>query len=249
MAAHEFHFFVPERLAAGTTSTLAQSDRDHLQVVRASRGQAITVADPAGRVFEASIDDADIGTFTVVGERTLTRAYAQTIEMCACVIETGNRWNDLLGGVVQAGADRIVPVALHKGDERIAAKRTDRSERIVEAAAKQAKRERRPDITECVNIADLGDGEPGIVLDPDTPEQLLTVAPRWIDAFDGDTIRVLIGPPAGIDRAVVTDLVAAGWTPAGMGTTVLRSELAAAGAVLTLVQALAAATSTADAAR
>jgi 16S rRNA (uracil1498-N3)-methyltransferase len=156
-------------------------------------------------------------------------AQLPTIDLCVGFIAAGQRWDTLIDGVVQAGVGSITPVAANARElDRIAA-RSDRAARVALAAAKQAKRSRVPEIFPALTTADLVDGPPGIVFDTETRDSLIDIEPAN---------RLFVGPVEGIDRAVVDQLVEAGWRRASLGPTVLRSELAAALAVSITIQRL-----------
>ncbi len=235
-SAHRFHFFVDAAASDGDELQLSAADVHHLGVIRARPGTGISIAAADGSIHEAELIDPASGLVRVGARYAPSRRHQARIELCACIIESGRRWDDLVDGAVQAGVDAVIPVIDHRGDERLANRRRDRTLRVVEAAAKQSRQARMAELCEPERLDSIEPGPCGILLEPEAPHQLLRIAPEAL-ASGPPVVRILIGSPRGIAADTVTALVERGWQPAGMGSSILRSELAAAGATLTVVQA------------
>jgi 16S rRNA (uracil1498-N3)-methyltransferase len=229
--AHRFRCFVAGECAIGDEVALSAADAHHMDVIRAREGERIDIVDGAGTLFDAAIITSS--TVRVVAQLGASPAQFGQIVLYAGVL-TGQRWDALVDGAVQAGVARIIPVAQNQKDASRCDDRRERAHRVAEAAAKQSKRRQVPEITAAV----LADGVPrrpaGIVLDAVAGRPLIDVA-RDIEVEE--TLPILIGPASGLESWLVNDLVENGWLSASLGDSVLRAELAAAVAVSCVAQA------------
>jgi 16S rRNA (uracil1498-N3)-methyltransferase len=223
---HVFRFFVDAIGTVGARLPLTELDRRHGEVLRLGDGDRIELVDAARIVWDATWVTG--GVVELVAQRH-AGIEPITIELYAGAL-TGNRFDVLVDGAVQAGATSIAPVVTSRRDgERLAA-RIERLQRVAAAAARQSKRTIVPSIEQPVVVAELPAG-PGIVLDPAAPSTLDSVFRSSRQHGVSHPIRLLVGGSDGLDAMVVDRLVAAGWHRGRLGPTILRSELAAPVAV------------------
>lgn len=233
MAAHTFRFFVSDVGSVGGRLSLDDDDVAHVRVLRGAPGATVEVVDAAGAVWRAALHD---GAFVTLLELAPARARLPEVVLYAGML-SGQRWDQLVDGAVQAGASRIVPVVASAREGTKASARIERSARVSRAAAKQAKRLHVPEVGAPVTYEHLHALEPGVVLTTDAARALndFSSVPRGEREA---AVPLLIGGAEGLDADLVANLEGAGWQRAGLGDTVLRSELAAAIGVAGLVQVL-----------
>ena len=216
--AHVFRFFLPapDGAAAGARVVLAPEDaqRAH-RVLRLREGEPIEVADGAGRVFAAVVEDARGGLVRLGDELPPGPGLAPIRVLLA---QSGPRAGDAVEKLVELGVAEIGPL-LATGRRREA--RLDRWERIAAGAAAQAKLTRMPTILPAVAFADaLADA---IVCSHEEDDTALD------DALAAGTrpVTLLIGPEAGFSAAELAEARAARRPIVSLGATVLRTETAA----------------------
>lgn len=230
---HRFRFFVSASdLTPGIVVPLHSRDVQHLRVVRLGDGDTVEVVDADQRVWQALItaDGASVRIIAgaVEDDDGDTRAARPCIELLAGVI-AGGRFDQLVDAAVQAGGDRIVPVAKTRAEATRIDARRDRLQRVSLAAAKQSKRRVIPTLCDAVLVSDAETWRvPGIVLDANARMPLLGVLDDLAVSARTATVRVYVGSADGIDARHIDALVEGGWRAARLGTPIARSELAAA---------------------
>lgn len=226
MAAHRFRYFTDRELTMGVRVVLGPADAAHAKVVRHRAGAEVELVDATGAVWCAVIaDQAHVEVQQLIAPASVEPG----IELIAGML-TGQQWDTLLDGAVQAGVTRIVPCVQTAKDAARADARRARSHRIIDAAARQAKRRMVPELADAIDYATLCKLPSGFICQEhahDVPS--LVDAARSVPA--GEPVRLLVGPAAGLDDDLVAQLVGVGWQPVSLGPTVFRSELAAAVAV------------------
>lgn len=222
--AHRFRFFVDVVGTAGTAVQPAEADLRHLRVLRLRDGEPVEVVDAAGVCWQARVAGERLELVDPIAN--VHDQPATSIELVAGAL-TGARFDDLVDAAVQAGADRVVPLALTRRDLERLTSRTPRLRRIAKAAAQQSKRGLVPELGAPIDERELLALEPGIVLDAAAGIGL----DERLEQTGGRELRLLVGPAEGLAPELVTGLLKRGWRDARLGPTILRAELAAAVAV------------------
>jgi 16S rRNA (uracil1498-N3)-methyltransferase len=132
----------------------------------------------------------------------------------------------------ELGVARIVPVIAGRTEVHLAAaatKRLERWQRIARQAAEQSRRISPPAISAPVrfNVLIATTADARIVLAEGEKETLLKDAVRQ----DSGTVLLAFGPEGGWTTHELVAFRDAGWTPASLGDTILRSETAVIAAV------------------
>ena len=145
----------------------------------------------------------------------------------------------ILQKAVELGAARIVPVAMHRsvvqlsGDK--AAKRLERYQSIVEAAAKQSRRGQIPEVEPLMTMEEaLKDARrmDRILLPYENAEgmdyarKLLQALAEQVEEGSVKEIGIFIGPEGGFEPSEVDALVAQGAQVMSLGHRILRTETA-----------------------
>ncbi len=228
MSRHTFRFFTQATCRVGDEVTLSESDAQHAQVIRLRIGDGVEMVDPSGSVWEARMADRQHVAITA---RIAEAAPEPCVELVAGVV-TGHQWDELLDGAVQAGATSITPLVTRVKDADKVRARSDRSRRVVEAAARQAKRRIIPLLGDPVTIDELAAHDAGFVCVEGSMDAMpLDQAAR----MHADVAAcVLVGPAAGLDAGDIDELIGHGWVPVTLGPTIFRTQAAAMVAVAML---------------
>lgn len=222
--AHVFRLFSDEVLVPG--QPFAVPDDDYSHVTKVLRGRAdLEAVGPGRELHEVELRDGVL----IAGRRVALLAAEIPEIWVALGVLTGSAWSDALDHITQCGATRIIPVSDDARERDRIDSRRDRSERVVRAAARQAKRVSIPTQSQALSwhalMQQVGDGT-RILLDPGAEPTLVDVAAAR--AGDGDRVVLAVGGAAGIPETAIDDLTARGWAAARLTNTVLRAELAAA---------------------
>ena len=144
----------------------------------------------------------------------------------------------------ELGVTRIVPVEANRSEHGLfegARKRVERWRRIAREASEQSRRLRAPEIDDPIRLPQaLKDGaDYRIWLDERAGAPPLA---RLFDPGDGDTAALIIGPEGGWADPERDQFLAARWSGASLGPSVLRAETAACAALAVVAQIRLAAT-------
>ena len=228
---HRFRFFVDTLGVAGATVALRPDDVRHARVLRLGSGDGVEVVDLTGRVWLGDVIGAGVRLLEALDTAAAPRAQAR-IELIAGAL-TGNAFDTLVDGAVQAGVAQVTPLVANARERARLIERTARLRRIAEAAAKQSKRTSVPSIGAPIDHDELMELPAGVVLDARGVATLdrLLAAPGIGSGPQQADVTLLIGPAEGFEPAFVDGLEERGWRVARLGATILRAELAAAVAV------------------
>ena len=140
----------------------------------------------------------------------------------------------------ELGAARIIPLAARRSEPHLvssAPKRVERWKRIAQQAAEQCRRISPPQIAQPVELS-------GATVLPGTTRILLAEAEQDVvlrDAVGGASHEIVLafGPEGGWAPDELPMFTSAGWKPASLGSTILRTEtavIAALAVVLSILQ-------------
>jgi 16S rRNA (uracil1498-N3)-methyltransferase len=223
--AHLFQFFLPgtEGGVVGAVRDVTEQDARRMdRVLRIRDGEPVEVADGEGRTWSAiARGRGAVELVAVIREPRPSPAVAVRLAL------SGPRSDTAVEKLVELGIDRIGPLET-EGTRRDL--RTDRWQRIAEAAACQAKRPRIPVVEPAVRLVHaLAPG--AIMLSHEEPDSSLDAALARVER----PVTLLVGPEAGFLPAERALARAAGVPIATLGDMLLRTETAAiAAAVLAL---------------
>jgi 16S rRNA (uracil1498-N3)-methyltransferase len=216
---------------------LGERDRHHLRtVLRLRSGDEVTLADGAGGVVPAVLDDAG----AVLQQAVSVQPPPRPVLRVAQGLPKGRKLDEVVRVCTELGVDELVPVAADRCvvrlDEHKAQKAVERWDAVARSASEQARRPFRPRVTPVVRARELavGDGEVLLVAHPGG-----TALPVAIEGCIGAaTVTVAIGPEGGWSDEEVARWTDRGARPVGLGPTVLRTEHAAAAALAVLAAGL-----------
>ncbi len=215
MTAH--HFFATPDDVRGDTITLNGDEAHHAsRVLRLRVGEAITVSDNTGHVYEADV--ASIGGHVVahvndVRDVSMPRP-AITVHQA---LMKGDRMDDLIDRCVEVGVTRVAPFvgarSIVRWDEARKRKAHARWNEIARAASKQA---RSPWLAVVDPVADEPPRE-GFVLHEEASLRLREALPD----DPPDELALVVGPEGGFERSEID-----GARAVSLGQQVLRSDFA-----------------------
>jgi 16S rRNA (uracil1498-N3)-methyltransferase len=217
-----------EGMAPGATVTVDPATLHHLRRVLRLRDDApLSLTDGSGRLAS--------GELVPEGARVTSsvREVAASPPMLVLVqaLSKGRRAEDAVRVACELGVDLIVPVIAERTqgrpDQRAAAALAERWRAVAGAALEQS---RGSHLTEVVSPVDGLAAVPEVMPGSRTL-RLLAVpgASPLPDVLDGgatapDVVIIAVGPEGGWSPAEVEGAAASGWSPVGLGATVLRTE-------------------------
>lgn len=229
-----YRFFISSSQVSGSQVTVEGADAHHMRdVLRMQPGEAVEAADETGQVYRCHVaeltpDEVLLNVETIsVSENELPVDI--TLYMGLPKFE---KMELIIQKAVELGVVRIVPVAMKRSVVKLDEKKAKvtRWQAIAEAAAKQSKRGRIPEVGEVASFkAALAEAEAaGRILFPyecadgiaKTREVLASLTP-------GEKIGVFIGPEGGFGLDEVEAAKNAGAEIITLGRRILRTETAA----------------------
>ncbi|HWI42982.1 MAG TPA: 16S rRNA (uracil(1498)-N(3))-methyltransferase [Nocardioides sp.] len=226
-------------VAAGDPVTVEGEEAHHAVVVRRLRvGEAVLLADGAGRVVTGTVSGTTKRSFTVVADDVTDHPEPQPRFTVVQALPKGDRGELAVEVLTEIGVARIVPwaaersVAVWKGER--AAKSHAKWQATAREAAKQARRSWHPDVRPLASTEEVA----AMVAEAD----LAMVLHEEASAPLGDLqvpqageILLVVGPEGGLTDQEVGRFAAAGATPVLLGAEVLRTSTAGIAAVAALL--------------
>lgn len=235
----EPHVLVPGPLSgesAGAVVPLAATTAHHLRrVLRRADGSALTITDGIGASAPAELV-AD-GARLVAAPRTSPRILPRLV--LAQSLAKGRRADDAVRTACELGVDRIVPVIAERTqgrpDERAAAVVVERWQALAVSALEQSRGVHLAQVASTRTTAELASGTDGA--DTSTPARMVRImtvpgAEPLPDVLGRalaphvpvGELWVAVGPEGGWSASEIDVLIGSGWSAAGLGPTVLRTE-------------------------
>jgi 16S rRNA (uracil1498-N3)-methyltransferase len=221
------HFFVPREDVRDDVALLRGDQARHLAaVLRAERGQPVSVADGTGQVWQGRVahrTDDEVSVALV--ERFCVPAPCPRLTVVHA-LPKGRKLDDVVQRLTEVGVDRLVPVHSARSQVRLtgtrAAKALARWRAVALAASKQSRRARLLDVVPIGEWAGAFAGTgAGAVLWEGAVTPLGSVL---ADVADPAEITLGVGAEGGLTPEEVE---AAGLPAASLGPTILRTETAA----------------------
>lgn len=233
------HVFVEGEAGPGQPMTVAGDDAHHLvRVLRLRAGDRVVVVTPAGDRWLGRLDEASPARATVVPERRLPSSEPPLDITLAQGLPKGAKMDEVIRHGTEVGIREFVPLlarrSVSRPDERAAAERLRRWQRIAREAARQAQRAAVPAVRPLTTLPALLAGSSwDMVLMPWEEEEsrglhavLEEAARRWGRPAAGRRVLILIGPEGGWDPEEVAQARAAGARVVTLGPRILRTETA-----------------------
>lgn len=217
--------------------------RHAVTVKRLSPGEAVDIADGAGRRLTGTVVSASPAELTVECSALVVEDRPDIRLVLVQALAKGDRDELAVETATELGIDAVVPwqsersIVRWKGER--AAKAHAKWQSVVTAAAKQARRAWIPEVRAAVETpglaAAVAAADLAVILHEDAVRPLRSVLESWQGTqADAGPLEILliVGPEGGISPREVTRLCDAGAVTALLGHHVLRSSTAGPAAVV-----------------
>lgn len=231
-------FYCPQPLAIGGIVTLPDHVAHHVQVVRLTIGDRITLFNGEGGEYTATIATVEKKRVTaeikLFEPREVELPYAITL---AQALPEASKMDWIVEKAVELGVHAIQPLAAQRCVVRLSAERAEKKlqhwQGIVIAASEQSGRNRLANMVEPVDFSQWTqqqDLHVRIMLTPRADQSLSD----WARHHPPQSVALMIGPEGGFTAKEEELAVAQGVLMLSMGPRVLRTETAGLTAVAAL---------------
>jgi 16S rRNA (uracil1498-N3)-methyltransferase len=216
MRAHRAHHSTLEPLV-----TLSSTEGEHLRVLRAAVGDAVTVFDGAGLEAVGTITALEPGVQVALGEaRAVNLEPPQPVTLAVALLK-GDKLAEVVRACTELGAHAFQLLVTEHADAReIGAQKLERLRRIALEAAKQCGRSHVPAVLEPVPLLKLSLEGQVFVAHPRS-SRLIREISDW-----QQPITALTGPEGGFSGTEMAWLEAQSVRAVTLGRRVLRAETA-----------------------
>ena len=228
-------FHVPAAGPGGRVSLPEHAAHHAREVLRLRAGAAVRIFDGAGAEFEAELDSVTRGGVEVrIGHAVAARPESPLRLVLALSPLKGDRMELVIQKATELGVAEVWPVITVRTDAAarpaLEGSRQERWEKVASGAAEQCGRAVVPRIAPTATFAELldrpFDGQRVVFVETAGVAPLASL-PRAPAAA-----LLLVGPAGGWEPRETEHLTQAGFTAAGLGPRILRSETAALAAVV-----------------
>jgi len=232
--------FLVDKLEDSNLIEVSGDEAHHaIKVLRITVGEEILISDGAGNWVRASVENIDKKTFMA---RVLERGFQPEKSPRLIVVQglpKSDRVKDAIEILVESGVDLIIPWQADRSISKWQKDSLTKWQSVAEAATKQSRRYRKPEIIDGLSLSQLleieSENSAVLVMHESATTKLSEVV---TSKFAGmSEIIIVIGPEGGISESELTVLEGAGAHIVGLGPEVFRSAHAG-GAALSAVSAL-----------
>ncbi|WP_179395504.1 RsmE family RNA methyltransferase [Lacticaseibacillus absianus] len=224
-------FFTQQPLAVGQAVTLSPEIAKHaVRVLRLDVGAAVELVDPNAQVFVATIE-ATAPLRVVVASTVATRSELPIAVQICCGVPKGDKAELIVQKATELGVQRVSfynsQWATAKWQAPKADKKLARLQLIAQGAAEQSHRAHIP-VVELVSFQAILAAKADSKLIAYEKSAKIGETSALVQAVTQrpQTLVAVFGPEGGISPAEITALTAAGFTAAGLGPRILRTETA-----------------------
>jgi 16S rRNA (uracil1498-N3)-methyltransferase len=243
-------FFVPPGSIQGSSVTLSGAQaRQVARVLRMRPGEQLIVLDDSGSELEVQLVavEPELVRGEVVASRPSTGEPRTRITLCQAVLK-GDHFELVLQKGTELGVVEFVPMLTERTivrDRQAVLKKRPRWEAIIQEAAEQSRRGRRPALRPPLSLAEAClevSRTQGVKVIPWEDEAQFSLRqvlqaelPDALRVGAGPAVSLFIGPEGGLTRDEISLARAHGLVPVSLGPRILRAEtagLVAAAAIL-----------------
>lgn len=224
----------------GSVFVLQGAEARHaVTVKRLAVGEAVDIADGAGKRLTGTVTAAAPGELSVVCQDVADEPRPGIRLVLVQALAKGDRDELAAETATELGIDAVIPWQAERSIVRWKAERAAKAhakwQSVVTAAAKQARRAWIPEVRAAVDgpglQAAVAAADLAVILHEDAVRPLRLVLESWLDtSASGDAgpreVLLIVGPEGGISPREVTRLCDAGAVTALLGHHVLRSSTA-----------------------
>lgn len=213
---------------------LSEDEAVHcMKVLRHKEGDEICVVDGLGTMYRCEITSHSSREVECMVMESFPEwgGHKYHLSLAVCPTKNNDRYEWFAEKATELGVDRIVPVIGDRSERRIF--KTERLGRILISAMKQSLKSRLPEVSEPVSVDKF------IRSQADNHEALKLIAycfegesekhsiKEMLEAYDGNSVVVLIGPEGDFSPEEVKIALDGGFRPVHLGNSRLRTETAA----------------------
>ena len=224
-------FFIPKPFKQEMQIT--GRDAHHIiDVLRMAPGDQLQVVADDGISFLGEIADIGTNTVTVSVQEILRETHEPDVRISLLQgLAKGEKMELIIQKAVEIGVADIFPVAMDHSvvvlDRSKVEKKTDRWQKIAEAAAKQSKRDVIPAVHEVMTLGQVLQKEKwDLLLIAYESENQVSLKEALQTHKEAKTIGVIIGPEGGLSNEEVKAAQTAGGITMSLGRRILRTETA-----------------------
>ncbi len=226
-------YFVETEKIADNKIIIEGDDARHISVVlRGKVGDEIEVCDSQSREYVCTIKEMEKDKIILKIEKArLSDSEAKTKITLFQGLPKSDKMEMIIQKCVELGVFKIVPVsterAVVKLNKKDGVKKTQRWQKISEAAAKQSGRGIIPEVLEPVSFKEgisLAKKLDGAIIPYENEEK--TGLREFVTSFKGGEIGVFIGPEGGFSQGEIQLAKENGILPISLGKRILRTETA-----------------------
>lgn len=224
-------FFIPRPFKQEMQIT--GRDAHHIiDVLRMQPGEQVQVVADDGVSFIGEITAADTNTVTVAAREILRESHEPDVRISLFQgLAKGDKMEFIIQKAVEIGVADIFPVAMAHSvvalEAAKAEKKTERWQKIAEAAAKQSKRDIIPTVHPVATLAKaLEQNEAGLLLIAYESENKVSLKEALQAHKGAGSIGVIIGPEGGLSSEEVEAAMLQGGIAVSLGRRILRTETA-----------------------
>ena len=233
-------FFIPKPYKQEMQIT--GRDAHHIMdVLRMGVGDQLQVVADDGISFLGEITAVSTNTVTVSAKEILRETHEPDVRISLLQgLAKGEKMELIIQKAVEIGVAEIFPLAMDHSvvvlDRSKAGKKTERWQKIAEAAAKQSKRDMIPDVHEVMKLSQVLQEEKwDLLVIAYESENRISLKEVLQAHKNAKSIGVIIGPEGGLSNEEVKAAQEAGGIAVSLGRRILRTEtagLVAAAAIL-----------------
>lgn len=202
-----------------------EESRHIVKVLRKNTGDQLQITNGKGWLFVAEITHSDLkNCAATISSKSFVPERDYIVHLAVAPTKMNDRYEWFLEKATEIGVDIITPIICDHSERKVI--KTDRFEKILQAAMKQSLHYYLPELQEAVSFTDFVNqpfnGQKFIAHCDDTERLSLK---NELQAQNN--ILVLIGPEGDFSAHEIETATRAGFKPVSLGTTRLRTETAA----------------------
>ena len=224
-------FFIPKPFKQ--EMQIAGQDAHHIMdVLRMGPGDLLQVVADDGISFVGEIAAVSTNTVTVSAKEILRESHEPDVRISLLQgLAKGEKMELIIQKAVEIGVAEIFPLAMDHSvvvlDRSKAGKKTERWQKIAEAAAKQSKRDMIPDVHEVMKLSQVLQEEKwDLLVIAYESENRISLKEVLQAHKNAKSIGVIIGPEGGLSNEEVKAAQEAGGIAVSLGRRILRTETA-----------------------
>lgn len=224
--------FYSESVCNGICELNAEESGHCVRVLRHRAGDAITVIDGLGTLYNCTLldDNPKAATARVESRTEDFGSHPYHLTMAVCPTKNTDRFEWFAEKATEVGVDVIAPVIGDHSERKVF--KTDRIKRLVLSAIKQSLKARLPEVPEAVSVREfIENADAGalklICYCADDVKKRISIKDALSEAGRPEKICILIGPEGDFSQEEVSLALSRGWQAVHLGDSRLRTETAA----------------------